>query len=122
LDGMLPDADILISSTASRQPIVSLAQMQRAIRLRRRRPVFAVDIAVPRDIEPAVSSLDDIYLYTIDDLERVVLEGQSSRKAAVADAERILADETRRYLDMERGKQVAPVITALRDHGDAVRR
>ena len=121
LDGMLPDADILISSTASRQPIVSLEQMQRAVRARRRRPVFAVDIAVPRDIEPAVSTLDDIYLYTIDDLEKVVLEGQSNHQAAVADAERILADETRRYLDMERGKQVAPVITALRDHGDALR-
>jgi glutamyl-tRNA reductase len=121
LDGTLPDADILISSTASAEPVVSLEQMTKAVRARRRKPVFAVDLAVPRDLDPAISELDDVYLYTIDDLDKVVIEGQSNREAAVVDATRILDEETRRYLDIERSKEVAPVITALRDHGDALR-
>jgi glutamyl-tRNA reductase len=122
LDGMLPDADILISSTASPAPVVTLPQMQKAVRARRRRPVFAVDIAVPRDLDPGIAKLADVYLYTIDDLDKVIVEGRSSREAAVADAERILEDETQRYLDMERSKVVAPVIASLRDHGDVLRR
>ena len=121
LDGTLEEADILISSTASPQVIVSAEQMQGAIRARKRRPVFAVDIAVPRDLDPAISSLDDVYLYTVDDLDKVVLEGQSSREEAAHDADRILADEIRRYLDFERSREVAPVITMLRDHGDTLR-
>jgi glutamyl-tRNA reductase len=122
LDGTLPDADILISSTASPEPVVSVAQMRNAVRARRRKPVFAVDLAVPRDLDPAIGELGDVYLYTIDDLDKVVVEGQSSREAAVADANRILDEETRRYLEIERSKEVAPVIIALRDHGDALRR
>jgi glutamyl-tRNA reductase len=121
LDGTLPDADILISSTASPEPVVSLEQMKRAVRARRRKPVFAVDLAVPRDLDPAISQLGDVYLYTIDDLEKVVIEGHSNREAAVLDANRILDEETRRYIDIERSKEVAPVIIALRDHGDALR-
>lgn len=121
LDGTLPEADILISSTASPEVVVTLAQMRKASRQRRRKPIFAVDIAVPRDLDPAIHELDDVYLYSIDDLDEVILEGQSNRAAAVADANRILADETRRYLDMERAKAVAPVITALRDRGELLR-
>ncbi|HEX5766220.1 MAG TPA: glutamyl-tRNA reductase, partial [Woeseiaceae bacterium] len=121
LDGILPEADILISSTASPEPIINVEQMKKAVRARKRKPVFAVDLAVPRDLDPAISTLDDVYLYTIDDLDKVVVEGQSNREAAVADANRILEEETRRYLDIERGKEVAPVITALRDHGDTLR-
>jgi glutamyl-tRNA reductase len=95
--------------------------MQRAIRARKRRPIFAVDIAVPRDLDPAIRELDDVYLYTIDDLDKVIVEGQSSREAAAIDANRILDEETQRYLSIERSKEVAPIITALRDHGDALR-
>jgi glutamyl-tRNA reductase len=122
LDGTLPDADILISSTASPEHVISADQMRKAVRARRRKPVFAVDLAVPRDLDPLISKLDDVYLYTIDDLHKVVFEGQSNREAAVAEAIRILDEETRRYLEIERSKEVAPVITALRDHGDALRR
>ena len=121
LEGTLPEADILISSTASTEPVVTLAQMRAAIRQRRRKPVFAVDIAVPRDLEAAIGDLDDVYLYTIDDLDKVIMEGQSSREAAAVDANRILDDETKRYLSIERSKEVAPIITALRDHGDGIR-
>jgi len=121
IEGTLQDADILISSTASPNVIVTREQMVRAIKSRKRRPVFAVDIAVPRDLDPEISQLSDVYLYTVDDLDKVILQGQSNREAAVVDAQQILEDETRRYLDIERGKNVAPLITALRDHGAAVR-
>ncbi|MDH4073155.1 MAG: glutamyl-tRNA reductase [Gammaproteobacteria bacterium] len=121
LEGTLPEADILISSTASTEPVVTFAQMQMAVRARRHKPVFAVDIAVPRDLDPEIAKLDDVYLYTIDDLDKVIMEGQSNREAAAVDAERILEDETRRYLSIERSKEVAPIITALRDRGDSMR-
>jgi glutamyl-tRNA reductase len=121
LEGTLPEADILISSTASTEPVVTLGQMEAAIRARKRKPVFAVDIAVPRDLDAAIGELDDVYLYTIDDLDKVIMEGQSNREAAAVDANRILDDETRRYLSIERSKEVAPIITALRDHGDDIR-
>lgn len=121
LEGTLPDADILISSTASTEPVVRLEQMKKAIRARKRKPVFAVDIAVPRDLEPGIGDLADVYLYTIDDLNKVIVAGQNSREEAAIDARRILEDETRRYLSIQRSKEVAPVITALRDHGDAIR-
>jgi len=121
IEGVLEEADILISSTASPSVIVTREQMKKAIKARKRKPVFAVDIAVPRDLDKGIAELSDVYLYTIDDLDQVILEGQSSREAAAVDAERILADETQRYLDMERSRQVAPVITALRDYGDTLR-
>ena len=121
IEGTLPDADILISSTASSEPVVSYAQMKKAMQARKRKPVFAVDIAVPRDLESKIRELDDVFLYGIDDLDKVIVEGQSNREAAAVDATRILQDETRRYLNIERGKEVAPIITALRDHGDSLR-
>lgn len=121
IDGTLEEADILISSTASPNYIVTQEQMIKAIKARKRKPVFAVDIAVPRDLDPRISELDDVYLYTIDDLDKIILEGQSNREAAVVDAKRILDDETERYLGIERSKDVAPVITAIRDYGGTLR-
>ena len=121
LEGTLPEADILISSTASPEPVVRYPEMQRAIKARKYRPVFACDIAVPRDIDPDVAKLDDVYLYTIDDLDKVVLEGQGNREAAVVDANRILDDEIGRYLSVQRARQSVPTINALREHADSVR-
>jgi glutamyl-tRNA reductase len=121
IEGTLPDADILISSTASSDPVVSFEQMTQAVQARKRKPVFVVDLAVPRDIDPDVSGLDDVYLYTIDDLDKVIVEGQSNRQAAAVDANLILDGEIQRYLAMERSKEVAPIITELRDQGDEIR-
>jgi glutamyl-tRNA reductase len=121
LEGTLPEADILITSTASPEPVIFRAQMDAAIRARKRKPILAVDIAVPRDIDRAVAELDDVYLYGIDDLQKVILQGQDSRAAAAVDAHRILDDEIQRYTAMERAKEANPIITALRDHGQAVR-
>jgi len=121
LEGTLPEADILITSTASPDPIITSEQITAAMALRKRKPIFAVDIAVPRDISPDVAELDDVYLYTIDDLHQVIQQGQTNREAAAIDANRILDDEIRRYLSIERAKQVSPVITALREHGQTIR-
>ena len=121
LDGTLPDADILISSTASPDLIVSKAQMESAIRARKRKPVFAVDIAVPRDLDPAIHDLSDVYLYSVDDLDKVIVEGMNNRESAVTDANKILDVEATRYLNIERAKEVVPLISALRDQGDALR-
>jgi len=121
LEGTLPEADILITSTASPDPIITSEQITAAMALRKRKPIFAVDIAVPRDISADVAELDDVYLYTIDDLHKVIQQGQTNREAAAIDANRILDDEIRRYLSIERAKQVSPVITALREHGQTIR-
>ena len=121
LEGTLPEADILFTSTASPEPIISQAQMMAAMRARKRKPVFAVDIAVPRDIAPEVARVNDVYLYTIDDLQKVIQDGQTSREAAAVDANRILDDEIRRYLSIERAKQVSPLIVALREQGETIR-
>jgi glutamyl-tRNA reductase len=121
IEGTLPEADILITSTASPEPIITRTDLEAALKLRKRKPIFAVDIAVPRDIEREAADLKDLYLYTIDDLQKVIQEGQLSREAAALDANRILDEEITRYLSMERAKQVSPVITALRDRAESVR-
>ena len=84
--------------------------------------MFACDIAVPRDIEASAGELSDFYLYTIDDLDKVILEGQGNREAAAVEAQRLLDEEIRRYAAIERSKQVAPVISTLREVHEEVRK
>ena len=86
----LHEFDAVISCTASTLPIIGLGAVERALKKRRHRPIFMVDLAVPRDIEPEVQALDDVYLYTVDDLAQVVQTGQANRQAAVAQAEAII--------------------------------
>jgi glutamyl-tRNA reductase len=121
LEGTLPEADILFTSTASTEPLITRKQLQAAIAIRKHKPIFAVDIAVPRDIEAGAAELDDVYLYTIDDLDKVILKGQGNREAAAVDANHILDEEIARYLSIERAKQVNPIITALREQGEGIR-
>ncbi len=121
LEGTLPEADILITSTAAPEAIITANMVKAAMKTRKRKPVFAVDIAVPRDIEPEVAKVRDVYLYTIDDLQKVIQDGQMSREAAAVDANRILDDEIRRYLSIERAKKVSPLIVALREQGETIR-
>jgi glutamyl-tRNA reductase len=121
IEGTLPEADILICSTASPDPVVRLEHMKAAIKARKRKPIFAVDIAVPRDIESGVADLDDVYLYTIDDLDKVIQQGQGNRQAAAIEASKLLDDEIHRYQNIERSKQAAPVIAALREHCLSIR-
>ena len=90
LPSRLHEFDAVISCTASTLPIIGLGAVERAVRARKHRPIFMVDLAVPRDIEPEVKALEDVYLYTVDDLASVVQTAQASRQAAVAQAEAIV--------------------------------
>jgi glutamyl-tRNA reductase len=120
IEGTLPEADILITSTAASEPVITREQMQAALKARKNKPIFAVDIAVPRDIEASVGELSDVYLYSIDDLDKVILEGQGNREAAAIEANRLLDEEIARYTSIERSKQVVPVIAALREKSQLV--
>jgi len=90
LPNRLHEFDAVISCTASTLPLIGLGAVEKALKLRRHRPMFMVDLAVPRDIEPQVKELSDVYLYTVDDLASVVQTGQANRQAAVAKAEAII--------------------------------
>lgn len=87
----LAEFDIVVSCTASQLPIIGLGLVERAIKTRRHRPMFMVDLAVPRDVEIEIGELDDVFLYTVDDLAQVVESGIESRQSAVDEAETIVA-------------------------------
>jgi len=117
----LVDADIIISSTASQLPILGKGAVERALKSRKHRPMFMVDIAVPRDIEPEVSDLRDVYLYTVDDLHDVIEEGQQSREQAAEQAEEIIDNETEHFLGWLRSLDAVDTIRAYRDKADIIR-
>lgn len=121
IDAHLPEADIVISSTASPSPVITHAAVTAALRARRRKPMFMVDIAVPRDIEAAVGKLEDIYLFTIDDLHGVVNENIESRRAAALDANRLIAAEIAQFEQQLKTLDAVPAIRQLRDDAEAVR-
>ncbi|MEK6550327.1 MAG: glutamyl-tRNA reductase [Pseudomonadota bacterium] len=120
LPARLADADIVISSTASPLPILGKGTVERALKARRRRTMFMVDIAVPRDIEPEVGDLDDVYLYTIDDLKDVVQENRQSRVEAAAEAERIIDTKVVDFMRWLKSLDAVPTIRHLRDSAEAM--
>jgi glutamyl-tRNA reductase len=121
----LPEAiakfDIVVSCTASSLPIIGLGMVERAIRSRRHRPMFIVDLAVPRDVEPEVARLDDVYVYTVDDLGRIVASGTETRQAAVAQAEAIIETRVRDFEAWMKTRAAVPVIQGLRERADTLR-
>lgn len=118
----LAEFDIVVSCTASQLPIIGLGLVERAVRLRRHRPIFMVDLAVPRDVEVEVGELDDVFLYTVDDLAQVVASGVESRQSAVVDAEAIVEGRVRDFLQWLQTRESVPLIRALRDDAERVRR
>ena len=118
----LHEFDALVSCTASTLPIIGLGAVERALKKRRHRPMFMVDLAVPRDIEPEVGQLGDVYLYTVDDLAQVVQTGQANRQAAVAQAEAIIdagVQSFMRWMDQrDPATGVVPLIRRLNDQAD----
>ena len=120
--GRLAEFDIVVSCTASQLPIIGLGMVERAIKARRHRPMFMVDLAVPRDIEMEVGEMDDVFLYTVDDLAQVVESGVESRQAAVVDAEAIIAERVESFLLWLQTREVVPVIRSLRDAAERARR
>ncbi len=117
----LAEADIVISSTASREPVLGKEAVARALEKRRRRPMFLVDIAVPRDIAPDVAELDDAYLYTIDDLRQVIDENLRSRQAAAREAETLIELQVQNTMDWWRALDLKNPLTALRGDAEAQR-
>jgi glutamyl-tRNA reductase len=118
----LQDFDIVVSSTASSLPILGKGLVERALRARRRRPMFMVDLAVPRDIEPEAAELDDVFLYTVDDLAQIVSENRSARRSAVEQAEAIIETQVGQFMHWMQARESVPLIRALREHGEQARR
>jgi glutamyl-tRNA reductase len=114
--------DIVVSCTASPLPIIGLGMVERAVKARRHRPMFMVDLAVPRDIEQEVGELDDVFLYTVDDLANVVESGLESRQAAVVEAETIVSNRVHDFLGWLEARDTVPVIRSLRDSAERMRR
>ena len=112
---MLHKADIVISSTASPLPILGKGAVEHALKKRRHKPVFMMDIAVPRDIEEEVSQLADVYLYTVDDLQQVVDENRKQREQAAAEAETIVTQECSLFMNSLRGLDAVDTIRAFRE-------
>lgn len=117
----LCEFDIVITSTASQLPIVGLGMVERAVKARKHRPMFMVDLAVPRDIEPEVAQLDDVFLYTVDDLAQVVNDGMENRQAAALDAETIVTARVETFMHWLKKRDAVPTIKALRDQAESTR-
>jgi len=117
----LAEADIVISSTAARQPIVTRTMVEKAVAARRRKPMFMVDIAVPRDIEPAVGELDDVFLYGIDDLRQVIDDNRRSRENAAREADAIIDLQVERYMAWRRALSLRNPAVDLRQHAEVYR-
>jgi glutamyl-tRNA reductase len=113
LPGSLHEYDIVVSCTASTLPIIGLGAVERALKARRHRPMFMVDLAVPRDIEPEVARLSDIYLYTVDDLSQLVQSAGEKRQAAVQQAEAIIETGVQSFAHWLDQRSAVPLIQAL---------
>jgi glutamyl-tRNA reductase len=121
LHPQLAEADIVISCTASPEPLIGKSAVEAAIRNRRRRPIFMVDMAVPRDVDPDVADLEDVYLFSIDDLQQLVNENIQQREAAAGSARLLINEEVARFLAESRAQDAGPAIRALRQQADGIR-
>ena len=121
LERHLPEADIVISATASREPILGRAAVQDALRVRKHRPMFLLDLAVPRDIASDVAELKDAYLYTVDDLEQVIEENRASRREAAQQAEAIIGLQVEHYMAWWQAQGRQDALKKLRARGESTR-
>jgi glutamyl-tRNA reductase len=117
----LHNADIVISSTASQLPVLGKGAVEAALKKRMHKPMFMVDVAVPRDIEPQVEDLDDVYLYTVDDLEEVIQDNLKARQSAANLAQKIVDEEVEKWSSKQRELSVVDTIKAFRDSAEAIR-
>jgi glutamyl-tRNA reductase len=119
--GELERADVVLSSTSATGWMLTRDQVERALTARKGRPLFLIDLAVPRDLDPAIHELDDCYLYNIDDLEAVVAETLAGRRREAERAEGIVAEEADRFRDWQASLDVVPAITSLRARAEEIR-
>src|SRR5512140_1993584 len=122
LPEQLAQHDIIVTCTASQLPILGKGMVERALKQRKHRPLFIVDLAVPRDVEKEVSELDDVFLYTVDDIAEVVKDGLDARQSAVKEAEVIIDSGVSDFIHWMESREVVPTIRALRDHAERQRR
>ncbi|TCO81148.1 glutamyl-tRNA reductase [Plasticicumulans lactativorans] len=121
IDAHLAEADIVIAATASPEPLVLAEPVRQALKKRRHQPMLMVDIAVPRDIAPAVGELDDVYLYSVDDLQEIIRENLRSRQAAAEQAEEIIDTQVAHFMAWQRAQDAGHLIRALRRQAEAIR-
>jgi glutamyl-tRNA reductase len=121
LEARLAEFDIVITGTASSEPVLRQAAVAAALRARKRRPIFIVDFAVPRDVEREVAGLEDVFLYTIDDLGAIVQEGAESRRGAVVEAEAIVDKQVEAFRAWQGSRSAVPAIVELRRRADQYR-
>jgi glutamyl-tRNA reductase len=122
IEDELVRADVVVSSTSASGFVLTKAQVGRALRERRGRPLFLIDLAVPRDVDPAINQLDGCYVYDIDDLEAVVAESLDARRREAASAETIVAAEAERFRSWQASLDVVPAIASLRARAEEIRR
>jgi len=118
----LHEHDIVVSCTASSLPILGKGLVERALKVRRHRPMFMVDLAVPRDIEREVAELDDVFLYTVDDLQEIVQGNLDARRSSVEQAEAIIETQVGRFMHWMAAREGVPLIRQLRDQAERARR
>lgn len=118
---VLPDVDLVISSTASPLPILGKGMVERALRQRKYKPMLLIDIAVPRDIEEEVGELSDAYLYTVDDLQNIVEENQRHREQAARQAEQIVLEEREQFMGWFKGLSAQSLVRNYRQKADEIR-
>jgi glutamyl-tRNA reductase len=116
----LENFDVVVSCTASTLPIIGLGLVERALKARKRRPIVMIDLAVPRDIEPEAGRLTDVYLYTVDDLGRLVSTNMAARQAAVAQAEVIIENQILSFEGWLQARQSVPLAKQITQRGNAV--
>jgi glutamyl-tRNA reductase len=122
LPARLAEFDIVVSCTASSLPIIGLGAVERALKSRRHRPMFMVDLAVPRDIEQEAGELDDVFLYTIDDLGELVSANMDARRSAVTQAEVIIETQVGQFMQWMQVRESVPFIRQLREQAEGMRR
>ena len=113
--------DAIVTSTASSLPILGKGLFERAVKTRKHRPVFIVDLAVPRDVEPEVRDLDDVFLYSVDDLSTLVSGNLKLRQSAVREAEAIILEQSSSFVQWLESRTVVPTLRALREQGESIR-
>ena len=118
----LAAADIVITATGAAEPVLTRASIQEVLRRRRQRPLFIIDIALPRDVEPSVGDLEQVFLYNIDDLQGIVKENLARRSGELERAEAIVEEETVRFTAWMQSREIVPTIVALRERFEGIRR
>jgi glutamyl-tRNA reductase len=115
-------ADIVVTATGSQRPIITRQDVEAVTGRRRADPLFIIDIAVPRDVDPAVTEIEQVFLYNVDDLQSIVQENLARRSTEIARAEAIVADELSRFTTWKRSRRAIPTVVALRQRFDEIRR